>query len=77
MAAKKGVKLDIKAPPRGAVGFTPIWPLYKVEHAFARLGRWRRRWSRSLRGARRSSARAWMEVAALAYLFARLRAEPA
>ena len=75
MAAKKGVKLDIKAPPRGAVGFTPIWPPYKVEHAFARLGRWRRL-SRCYEGTP-ESARAWMEVAALAYLFARLRAEPA
>jgi len=32
MAAKKGVKLDIKAPPKGTVGFTPIAPLYRVEH---------------------------------------------
>jgi transposase len=73
--SKRGVKLDIKAPSRGTVGFTPIWPLYKVEHAFARLGRWRRL-SRCYEGTP-ESARAWMEVAALAYLFARLRAEPA
>ena len=39
MTAKKGIRLDIKAPPKGTVGFTPIAPLYRVEHAFARLGR--------------------------------------
>jgi transposase len=48
---------------------------YKVEHAFARLGRWRRL-SRCYEGTA-ESARAWLEVAALAYLLARLRAEPA
>ena len=41
MAAKRQIKLEIKAPPKGG-GFTPIAPLYRVEHAFARLGRWRR-----------------------------------
>lgn len=75
MANKAKVKLDIKAPPKGSSGFTAIWPLYKVEHAFARLGRWRRL-SRCYEGSA-ESARAWLEVAALAYLFARLRAEPA
>ena len=75
MAAKKGVRLDIKAPPKGTVGFTPIAPLYRVEHAFARLGRWRRL-SRCYEGSA-ESARAWLEVAALGYLFARLRVEPA
>ncbi len=75
VAAKKGVQLDIKAPPKGTSGFTPIAPLYRVEHAFARLGRWRRL-SRCYEGSP-NSARAWLEVAALAYLFARLRVEPA
>jgi len=42
MAAKHGLVLDIKAPPKGTSGFTRIAPLYRVEHAFARLGRWRR-----------------------------------
>ncbi len=74
MAAKRQLKLEIKVPPKG-VGFTPLRPLYKVEHAFARLGRWRRL-SRCYEGTP-ESARAWLEVAALAYLFARLRAEPA
>ena len=72
---KKGIRLDIKAPPKGTVGFTPIAPLYRVEHAFARLGRWRRL-SRCYEGTP-ESARAWLEVAALGYLFARLRVEPA
>ena len=75
MASRTRVKLDIKVPPRGASTFTPIRPLYKVEHAFARLGRWRRL-SRCYEGTP-ESARAWLEVAALAYLFARLRVEPA
>jgi hypothetical protein len=74
MAAKRQISFDIKAPPTGSVGFTPIRPLYKVEHAFARLGRWRRL-SRCYEGPS-ASARAWLEVAALACLFARLRAEP-
>jgi putative transposase len=75
MANKAQVKLDIKAPPKGTVGFTPIAPLYRVEHAFARLGRWRRL-SRCYEGSA-ESARAWLEVASLGYLFARLRVEPA
>jgi putative transposase len=75
MAAKQGLVLDIKAPPKGTSGFTPIAPLYRVEHAFARLGRWRRL-SRCYEGSA-ESARAWLEVAALAYLFTRLRVEPA
>ena len=69
------VALDIKAPPKGTSGFVPLAPLYKVEHAFARLGRWRRL-SRCYEGSA-ASARAWLEVAAVAYLLARLRVEPA
>jgi transposase len=42
LTARKGLRLEIKAAPKGTSGFTPLWPLYKVEHAFARLGRWRR-----------------------------------
>lgn len=75
MAAKQGLVLDIKAPPKGTSGFTPIAPLYRVEHASARLGRWRRP-SRCYEGSA-ASARAWREAAAVAYLFARLRIEPA
>jgi transposase len=69
-AAKHGVRLVIKAPPAGQVGFRPIAPLYKVEHAFAQLGRWRRL-SRCFEGTA-ASARAWLEVACLGYLFGRL-----
>jgi len=39
--SQKHVKLDIKAPPNGTVGLTPLAPLYKVEHAFAQPRRWR------------------------------------
>lgn len=49
VAAKRQVKLDIKTPPKGTSCFTPIAPLYRVEHAFARLGR-RRRLSRCFEG---------------------------
>jgi transposase len=69
-AAKHGVRLVIKAPPAGHKGFVPIAPLYKVEHAFAQLGRWRRL-SRCFEGTT-ASARAWLEVACLGYLFSRL-----
>ncbi len=75
LAGRDGLTLDIKAPPIGAVGFQPLKPLdIRVEYAFARLGRWRRL-SRCYEGTE-ASARAWLEVACLAYLFTRLRAEP-
>jgi transposase len=70
LAARRHVKLDIKAPPKGTVGFTPLAPLYKVEHAFAHLGRWRRL-SRCYEGTE-TSARAWLEVASVGYLLGRL-----
>lgn len=77
-AAKHNLVLDIKrapAPPPGQKKvFVPIAPLYKVEHIFARLGRWRRL-SRCYEGSP-ASARAWLEVASVGYLFARLRVEP-
>jgi len=66
LAARKGVRLEVKAPPAGASGFTPIWPLYKIEHVFAQLGRWRRL-SRCYEGSE-ASARAWLEVASVGYL---------
>ena len=61
LAAGRHLRLDIKAPPKGQVGFRPIAPLYKVEHAFAQLGRWRRL-SRCYEGSE-ASATAWLEVA--------------
>ncbi len=66
LAARKRLALDIKAPPPGASGFTPLWPLYKVEHAIAQPGRWRRL-SRCDEGSE-ASARAWLEVASVGYL---------
>lgn len=66
LAARKGLALDIKAPPPGASGFMPLRPLVKVEHAFAQLGRWRRL-SRCYEGSE-ASARAWLEVASVGYL---------
>jgi putative transposase len=69
MAARRHVTLDIKAPPKGTSGFVPLAPLYKVEHAFAQLGRWRRL-SRCYEGTE-ASARAWLEVASVGYLLGR------
>jgi transposase len=66
LAERKHLALDIKAPPRGVSGFTPLWPLYKVEHTIAQLGRWRRL-SRCYEGSE-ASARAWLEVASVGYL---------
>jgi putative transposase len=74
LAARKSVNLDIKVPPAGKSGFTPLKPLVRVEHAFAQLGRWRRL-SRCYEGSE-ASARAWLEVASVGYLFARMRVEP-
>jgi len=66
LAQRRRVRLDIKAPPPGASGFTPLWPLYKIEHTIAQLGRWRRL-SRCYEGSE-ASARAWLEVASVGYL---------
>jgi hypothetical protein len=63
-----------RARTKGTTGFTPLEPLYKVEYAFARLGRGRRL-SRCDDGIE-ASARAWLEVACVAYPFMRLRTEP-
>ncbi len=69
LADRHNVRLEIKAPPKGQVGFKPIWPLYKIEHAFAQLGRWRRL-SRCYEGSE-ASATAWLQVASVAYLLGR------
>ena len=66
LAARKHVALDIKAPPAGVSGFVPIRPLYRIKHAVAQLGRWRRL-SRCYEGTE-ASARAWLEVASVGYL---------
>jgi len=72
LAERRHLALDIKAPPRGVSGFTPLWPLYKVEHTIAQLGRWRRL-SRCYEGTE-ASARAWLEVASVGYLAWRVAA---
>jgi putative transposase len=66
LAARKGLALDIESPPAGTSGFVPIRPLYKIEHAFAQLGRWGRL-SCCYEGSE-ASARAWLEVASVGYL---------
>lgn len=88
LATRKHLALDIKRPPKlvpppvlpgqkpkkPKCVFTPLALLYKVENAFARLGTWRRL-SRCYEGSP-ESARAWLEVACVGYLFGRLRVEP-
>ncbi len=66
----KHLKLDIKAPPPGGVGFTPIGPLWRVENAFAQLGRWRRL-ARCYEGTE-ESAKAWLSVASVGYMLGRV-----
>ena len=66
LAQRKHLALDIKAPPKGTPGFTPLWPFDKVEHAIVQLGRWRRL-SRCYEGTE-ASAPAWLEVASVGYL---------
>lgn len=66
LASRRRVALEIKAPPPGLSGFVPLRPLYRIEHAFAQLGRWRRL-SRCYEGSA-ASARAWLEVASVGYL---------
>jgi len=58
----------VKPLPTGAA--IPLALLYKVEDAFAQLGRWRRL-SRCYEGTE-ASARAWLEVASFGYLLGRL-----
>jgi putative transposase len=69
LADRRNLRLDIKAPPKGQTGFRPIAPLYKVEHAFAQLGRWRRL-SRCYEGSE-ASATTWLKVASVGYLLGR------
>ncbi len=64
------------ASPGDSTGFAPLAPCYKVEHAFPRLG-WRAPASAATGNGTEASAHARLEVASLAYLFARLRVEPA
>ena len=66
LAERRHLALDLKAPPKRSSGFVPLLPLVKIEHAFAQLGRWRRL-SRCYEGSE-ASAKAWLEVACVAYL---------
>jgi putative transposase len=70
LAERKHLALDIKAPPPEVSGLVPIRPLYRIEHAFAQLGRWRRL-SLCYEGTT-ASARAWLEVASVGYLVSRV-----
>ncbi|MEX1171708.1 MAG: hypothetical protein WEG56_03740 [Chloroflexota bacterium] len=75
LGERKRVNLEVKAPPKAVTWFTPLWPLYKIEHTIAQLGRWRRL-SRYYEGTE-ASARAWLEVASVGYLAWRARSDPA
>ena len=79
---RRWILLDIKAPAKAVPGaaplptrkgkgtFTPIAPLWRVERAFAELGRWRRL-SRCFEGSE-ASAKAWLQVASFGYMLGRL-----
>jgi transposase len=62
--------LVMQRPDRQPGEFKPIRPLWKVEAAFAALGRWRRL-ARSFEGTV-ASATAWMQVAAVGVLLGEL-----
>lgn len=69
LATKRGLNLDIKAPPKqppGAKKFVPLAPLWRIEQVFAQLGRWRRL-SRCYEGSE-ASARTWLAVASVGLL---------
>jgi hypothetical protein len=67
---RNGLALDIKRPAPGTVGFQPIGPLWRIEHVFAQLGRWRRL-ARCYEGTE-ASARAWLAVASVGYMLGRI-----
>jgi transposase len=69
-AEQHGAHVEIRAQPPGSVGFVPLAMLWRAENAFAQLGRWRRL-ARCFEGTT-ASARAWLEVACMGYLFGRL-----
>lgn len=68
-AGRHGAHLEIMAPPPDQSGFRPLPGLWRVENAFAQLGRWRRL-SRCFEGTV-ASATAWFEVACVGYLLGR------
>jgi hypothetical protein len=60
----------IRSRPAGTVGFKPLPMVWRVENAFAQLGRWRRL-SRCYEGTA-ESAKAWLEVACVGYMLGRV-----
>jgi transposase len=65
--SRHAVTVEVKKWTPKPKGFKPMWPLWRVEDCFARLGRWRRL-SRCYE-ATTASATTWLTVAAVACLF--------
>lgn len=42
LAERHALALGLGTPPKGQTGFTPIAPIYTIEHTSAQLDRWRR-----------------------------------
>ena len=66
ISREHGVNVEIKHRDRLPGEFKPIRPLWRVEDAFAELGRWRRL-SRSFE-ATSASATAWLQVACVGWM---------
>jgi transposase len=66
IAREHGVNVEIKHRERLPGEFKPIKPLWRVEDAFAELGRWRRL-ARSFE-ATPASATAWVQVACVGWM---------
>jgi putative transposase len=71
LAARRNLALEQQGAAAGGERLCPAPPAQPGRHAFAQLGRWRRL-SRCYEGTA-ASARAWLEVAAMGYLFVSLR----
>src|SRR5690606_24181672 len=72
-AAEHGVTVEVRYwDERLEGGFKPLQPVWRVEDAFAQLGRWRRL-TRSFEGTA-ASATAWVQVAACGMLLGKLTA---
>jgi putative transposase len=72
VAARHGRCFEVRHWDTKPDGFKPIAQVWRVEDAFAQLGRWRRL-SRSFEGTA-ASATTWCQVAAVGLLFGRLAA---
>lgn len=71
VAARHGRCFEVRHWDTKPDGFKPIAQVWRVEDAFAQLGRWRRL-SRSFEGSA-ASATAWCQVAAVGLLLGKLR----